>query len=75
MDFDPDVSVFRIRHPDNSGRTWASFKTVNWKIASDDFVSDVIGRAIASDGTNTSLLQTANGGKTWTELLPIVTSR
>ncbi len=56
----------------DGGRTWVTMKTVAWKSASLDFVNALEGWAIVSDGMNSALVHTVNGGWTWSDLKPVV---
>ncbi len=59
----------------DAGWTWKAIKTASWQTANFDFNSDQVGWAIVSDGKNISLVQTFNGGKSWSVIKPIIASQ
>jgi photosystem II stability/assembly factor-like uncharacterized protein len=52
--------------------TWQTIKTVGWQRASIEFISELEGWAIVSDGSNTALVHTTDGGITWEEIKAVV---
>jgi photosystem II stability/assembly factor-like uncharacterized protein len=65
----PDASgSFNFQVTQDGGATWKNKSRVAWKAATFDFIDEQNGWAIASDGTNSSLLRTMDGGVTWKTL-------
>jgi photosystem II stability/assembly factor-like uncharacterized protein len=62
----------QLQYTTDGGYTWTAIKTVAWQSAQFDFVSELVGRAIVSDGTNSSLVRTIDGGRSWSEIKPVV---
>lgn len=56
----------------DSGKSWTTIKNVAWQSAQFDFVNEMEGWAIAGNGNTVSLLHTADGGKTWEEIRPVI---
>ncbi len=55
---------------EDGGETWDLVKTVNWD-GQFSFVDDQTGWAIARNGDELALVQTTNGGETWSKLDPV----
>ena len=56
----------------NSGLTWERVKLVSWE-GQFSFINPDHGWAVARAGDEIALVQTADGGKTWQEIVPLVT--
>jgi photosystem II stability/assembly factor-like uncharacterized protein len=57
---------------DDGGETWTFIKTVSWT-GQFSFIDDQTGWAVAtSDNHEKALVQTTNGGKTWSKLDPVI---
>jgi photosystem II stability/assembly factor-like uncharacterized protein len=52
----------------DGGITWTTLKLVSWQEAQFDFVNELIGWAIVTNGDVFTLLHTTDGGKTWVDL-------
>ena len=61
-----------IQKTSNGGKTWTTIQKVDWPYAQFNFISEQVGWAIVT-GYNTALVQTNDGGVTWTDLKPSVT--
>jgi photosystem II stability/assembly factor-like uncharacterized protein len=56
----------------DAGSTWRTIKEVAWKNAQFNFVNERVGWAIVGNNLNSTLVHTVDGGKTWTEIKPVV---
>ena len=61
-----------LQQTTDGGITWMTLKSVAWQIAQFDFVSELIGWALVSDGVNSAFVHTVDGGKTWIEITPMI---
>jgi len=61
-----------IQQTVDRGHTWSTIKKVAWDTAGFDFIDEQIGWAIVTAGTNTMLLHTTDGGRSWEILTPLV---
>jgi len=71
--FDDETSLLLgrdIYRSEDGGETWDLIKTVNWD-GQFSFVDDQTGWAIARNGEELALVQTTNGGETWSKLEPV----
>lgn len=66
------LSPGELQQTTDGGRNWATIKNVTWDEAEFDFVDEQEGWAIASVGQGRVFLHTGNGGRTWTDLHPLV---
>lgn len=66
------LSPGQLQQTSDRGLNWTTIKKVAWVNAQFDFVSERIGWAIASNGQTTALVLTTDGGKTWTEIKPVI---
>jgi photosystem II stability/assembly factor-like uncharacterized protein len=62
----------KIQSTDDGGKTWTTVSYVAWKQAQFDFVTAREGWAVVGDGFATALVHTANGGKLWVQMRPVV---
>ncbi|HEY3310598.1 MAG TPA: hypothetical protein VGK00_03055 [Anaerolineales bacterium] len=60
-----------LQHTGDGGLSWTDIKELGWQSAQIDFVSAQLGWALASDGLNTALVRSADGGRTWLEIKPV----
>jgi hypothetical protein len=72
--FVPSTSkgLSQIQRTSDRGMTWVTIKKVAWQSARFDFVDEQVGWAMMTNGTNTLLLKTADGGRTWAPLAPLI---
>ena len=61
-----------IQQTVDRGNSWVRIKRVAWQIARFDFVDEQVGWAIVTTGSNTLLLRTVDGGRTWAPLAPLI---
>jgi photosystem II stability/assembly factor-like uncharacterized protein len=61
----------RIYRTDDGGKTWSAGKQVNWD-GQFSFVDISAGWAVARNAGQVALVKTADGGKTWQEIRPVV---
>ena len=54
----------------DAGKTWTTFKKVNWEYARFDFVNQQEGWAIVTSGGADVLVRTTDGGNTWEIIRP-----
>lgn len=66
------LSSGELQQTTDSGANWITIKNVTWDDAEFDFVSEQEGWAIVSTQYAKLLLYTANGGKTWQDLHPLI---
>lgn len=59
-----------LQQTSSGGLTWTNIREVGWQSAQIDFVSGQVGWALVSDGQNTVLVRSADGGLTWLEIEP-----
>ena len=71
----PGGPLNEIYRTNNGGKTWVNINVVAWKQASFNFVTGQTGWAIVSDGKAVALVHTINGGRSWTEIKPVVAGR
>ena len=64
----------QIQQTIDRGVTWTTIKKVSWNYGRFDFVDELVGWAIVTTGSDTLLLRTTNGGRTWKPLVPLVGS-
>ncbi len=62
----------QLRQTLDGGASWQIIKMVSWVQAQFSFVNTRIGWAIVSDGSNVALVHTTDGGKTWSEIKPVI---
>jgi photosystem II stability/assembly factor-like uncharacterized protein len=71
---EPDTLRHRVQKTADSGRTWTTVSTVTWETAQFDFVTEQVGWALVSGAGASALVQTGNGGRSWTEIRPVMTA-
>jgi photosystem II stability/assembly factor-like uncharacterized protein len=59
----------------DGGVTWKKINNASWKTVQFDFVSDLVGWAIAGNGKTFALIHTVDGGITWLEIKPVVENK
>lgn len=62
----------QLQQTTDGGSSWTTIKVVEWENAQFDFIDKRQGWAIASNGDATALLHTADGGRTWAEINPVI---
>lgn len=68
------LSPGQLQQTIDSGLNWVSIKTVTWKDAQFDFISELEGWALVKDAEATAFVHTTDGGKTWEEIRPVIAS-
>ena len=71
----PGGPLNEIYRTNNGGKTWVNINVVAWKQADFNFVTGQSGWAIVSDGNTVALVHTINGGQSWAEIKPVMTTR
>jgi len=56
----------------DGGRTWRKIAQASWKTAQFNFISSQVGWAIVGNGKTSVLIRTADGGKTWAVVNPVL---
>lgn len=62
----------QLQQTSDSGQNWITIKLVAWENAQFDFISEEVGWALVSSGKVSALVYTADGGRTWTEIKPVI---
>ncbi len=66
------LSPGQLQQTMDSGSTWVTIKTVAWENAQFNFTSEQEGGALVTSAEATALVHTADGGKTWEEIKPVI---
>jgi hypothetical protein len=66
-----DKGKYNLEQTSDGGVHWSQVKSVQWG-GSLDFVDENQGWALATNGDMTALVHTKDGGKTWTEIKPVI---
>lgn len=69
------LSPGQLQQTTDSGLNWVTLKTVGWEGAQFDFISEQEGWALVNDTNSSAFVHTADGGKTWEEIKPVIASQ
>jgi photosystem II stability/assembly factor-like uncharacterized protein len=62
----------QLQQTENGGKQWLTIKTVAWKDAQLSFIDLLLGWAIVTDDSQSALVFTQDGGRTWSEIKAVI---